>query len=97
VVESRFEVVKLYGADEAVIHRSLSLEWLLLSMRRKVAALMKEKFGLGNGADVVLESSGAESCIQLGIHVARSGGAFFQAGMARRTCYSLSLPFAHED
>lgn len=32
----------------------------------KVAAMMKEKFGLGHGADLVLEFSGAELCVQLG-------------------------------
>lgn len=39
--------------------------------------------GLGEGADVVLECSGAEACIQMGIYVARRRGTFVQAGMGK--------------
>ncbi|KAG0652987.1 Xylitol dehydrogenase A [Hyphodiscus hymeniophilus] len=35
------------------------------------------------GADVVLEATGAEPCIETGIHVLRSGGTFVQAGLGK--------------
>ncbi|KAI9994749.1 hypothetical protein PInf_011580 [Phytophthora infestans] len=39
--------------------------------------------GLGDGADVVIDASGAEPCIQTAIYVARSGGTFTQGGMGK--------------
>ena len=33
-----------------------------------------------DGADVVLEATGVESCIEVGIHVLKRGGTFVQAG-----------------
>lgn len=44
---------------------------------------IKSKFDLGAGADVVLEASGAEPCIQVGVFAARPEGRFVQAGMGR--------------
>lgn len=38
---------------------------------------------LGNGADVVIDASGAEASINTGIHVLRPGGTYVQAGMGR--------------
>ncbi|KAG6592553.1 chlorophyll synthesis pathway protein BchC [Phytophthora cinnamomi] len=39
--------------------------------------------GLGDGADVVIDASGAEFCIQTAVHVARNGGAYTQGGMGK--------------
>lgn len=36
------------------------------------------------GADVAIEATGAEPCIQMGVHVLRVGGEFIQTGMGRR-------------
>ncbi len=38
---------------------------------------------LGEGADVVIDASGAEPSIQTGIHVLRTGGCYVQGGMGR--------------
>ncbi|KAF1353746.1 putative xylitol dehydrogenase [Delphinella strobiligena] len=38
---------------------------------------------LGLGADAVIDASGAEPCIQAGIHVARTGGTYVQGGMGK--------------
>ena len=48
-----------------------------------IAAAIKEQFNLGEGADVVLECTGAEPCIQAGINVAKKGGTYVQAGMGK--------------
>ncbi|KAI5305102.1 hypothetical protein KEM56_005293 [Ascosphaera pollenicola] len=42
-----------------------------------------EQFDLGRGADVVIDASGAEPCIHIGIHVVRNGGHYVQGGMGR--------------
>jgi D-xylulose reductase len=49
----------------------------------KVALQMNKELGLGDGADVVLECSGAEACVQLGIYAAKRGATFVQAGMGK--------------
>jgi len=42
---------------------------------------MVEECGLGAGADVVIDATGAEVCIQTGIFAARTGATYCQAGM----------------
>lgn len=49
----------------------------------KVAAEIKQHFDLGEGADVVLECTGAEPCIQAGIYSAKKGGTYVQTGMGK--------------
>lgn len=50
---------------------------------RSVAKDIIETFALGDGADVVLECTGAEPCIQAGVFAAKKGGTFVQAGMGK--------------
>ncbi|KAK4692262.1 hypothetical protein P7C71_g4906, partial [Lecanoromycetidae sp. Uapishka_2] len=47
------------------------------------AAKLVAEFGLEDGADVVMEASGAEPSVQTGIHVLRVGGSYVQAGLGR--------------
>ena len=47
------------------------------------AAKLVEEFGLGAGADVVIDASGAEPSIQTSIHVLRTGGRYVQGGMGK--------------
>jgi D-xylulose reductase len=47
----------------------------------EVAGIMKGRFHLGEGPDVILEATGAQACIQTGIYVMRKGGTYVQAGM----------------
>ena len=49
----------------------------------ETAEVIKKQAGLPEGADIVLDASGAEPCIQAGIHVTRMGGTYVQAGMGR--------------
>lgn len=44
--------------------------------------IMRE-YDLDAGADVVLECTGAEACIQAGVFAAKKGGTFVQAGMGK--------------
>lgn len=53
-----------------------SMEW-----SEHVAQVIKDNFNLGEGPDVVLEVTGAEPCIQTGVHLCKKGGTFVQAGM----------------
>jgi len=47
------------------------------------AARLKGAFGLEDGADVVMEASGAEPSVQTGVHVLRTGGSYVQGGLGR--------------
>ncbi|CAL5869340.1 uncharacterized protein PFLUO_LOCUS3569 [Penicillium psychrofluorescens] len=44
---------------------------------------LKEENGLGAGADVAIDASGAEPSVHTGIHVLRNGGTYVQGGMGR--------------
>ncbi|KAL7622001.1 hypothetical protein AAE478_007502 [Parahypoxylon ruwenzoriense] len=50
---------------------------------RKVAEVIVNRFSLGGGADVVLECTGAEPCIQAGVFATKKGGTYVQAGMGK--------------
>jgi D-xylulose reductase len=47
------------------------------------ASCLKQEFDMPNGCDVVIEASGAESCVQTGIHALRLGGSYIQTGIGK--------------
>ncbi|TVY16491.1 putative D-xylulose reductase A [Lachnellula arida] len=49
----------------------------------ETARKIKDVHALGEGADVVLEATGAEVCIDVGIQVLRRGGTFIQVGLGK--------------
>ena len=81
---SRLEFAKSFGVDGVFLPPAKpetvtdDCEW-----SEKLAGLIKEEFGLGDGPDVVLEATGAQSCIQTGIQLCRKGGIYVQAGMGK--------------
>lgn len=48
-----------------------------------VAAQIKKTCQLGEGPDVVIDATGAQSCIQTGVFLCKKGGTYVQAGMGR--------------
>ncbi|RLN91861.1 hypothetical protein BBJ28_00018754, partial [Nothophytophthora sp. Chile5] len=76
VNESRLAFAKEHGATH--VFRSKSGVTPSETAQQLIA-----ECGLGQGADVVIDASGAEPCIQTAIHVARNGGAFTQGGMGK--------------
>ncbi|KAJ8132296.1 hypothetical protein O1611_g1329 [Lasiodiplodia mahajangana] len=55
------------------------------------ARVLIETHELGDGADIVIDASGAEASVNTGIFVLRSRGVYVQVGMGRR---SVSIPIA---
>ncbi|TVY86401.1 putative D-xylulose reductase A, partial [Lachnellula willkommii] len=53
-----------------------------VSAEENAARLLKEA-GIADGADVVIDASGAEPSIQTSIHVVRRGGVYVQGGMGK--------------
>lgn len=83
VVEKRLEVARSFGTDATYTPPRAEAGVDPVAHAENVAAKMNEELGLGDGADVVLECSGAEACIQLGVFAAKKGGTFVQAGMGK--------------
>ncbi|KIW24537.1 chlorophyll synthesis pathway protein BchC [Cladophialophora immunda] len=54
-----------------------------MEFHAKVAALIKEEFNLGDGPDVVIDATGAQSCLQIGVQLCKKGGMYVQAGMGK--------------
>jgi D-xylulose reductase len=71
--EERLAFAKDYAATHVFRSRKESPE--------DSAKRLVEECELGAGADVVIDASGAEICIQTGIHAIRTGGTYCQAGM----------------
>jgi D-xylulose reductase len=83
VVQSRLEVAKSYGVDGVFMPPNTEAGTEPMVHAESVAAKLNRDCGLGDGPDVVLECSGAEACIQLGIFAAKKGATFVQAGMGK--------------
>lgn len=83
VIDSRLEVAKGYGVDGVFKPTKAEAGVDPMDHAQAVAEQLKKDHGLGDGADVVLECSGAEACVQLGVFAARRGGTFVQAGMGK--------------
>lgn len=83
VIDSRLEVARGYGVDGVFKPTRAAAGVDPMDHAQAVAEQLKKDHGLGDGADVVLECSGAEACVQLGVFAARRGGTFVQAGMGK--------------
>lgn len=84
ISDGRLEFAKGYGADGVFKMPLKGKDEDAEEFAKKVAKTITEKFGIDRlGADVILEASGAEPCIQTGVFLARPEGRFVQAGMGR--------------
>lgn len=71
----RLEFSKKYAATHVVTSQRETAE--------ETAARIIKAADLGAGADVVIDASGAEPCIQASIHTLRVGGNYVQGGMGK--------------
>ncbi|KAI0839700.1 GroES-like protein [Hypoxylon sp. FL0890] len=84
ISQSRAAFAKSFGADDVFVP-----EWPSfpsadpVETSRSIAERIVNEFGLGDGADVVLECTGAEPCIQAGVFATKKGGTYVQAGMGK--------------
>lgn len=74
IVQSRLEFAKTFGADHAFLPPLAERGVDPIEHAEKVAALIKRECGLEEGPDVVIEATGAEPCIQAGVHLTKKGG-----------------------
>ncbi|KAK1565831.1 chaperonin 10-like protein [Colletotrichum navitas] len=84
VSESRARFAKAFAADDVYVSKRLpGAPGDPVEAARAVGEKIVREHGLGDGADVVLECTGAEPCIQAGVFAAKKGGTFVQAGMGK--------------
>lgn len=84
IVPSRVAFAAEYAADSVFQMPSKQDDESPEQYAKRVAEAMKVQFDLDqHGADVILEATGAEPCIQAGVFLARPEGRFVQAGMGR--------------
>lgn len=89
ISQSRADFARTFGADDIFVPRPKPEGTDDSIWSEEVARTMKEMFDLGEGPDVVLEATGAQACIQTGIHLTKKGGTYVQAGMGREVGFVL--------
>ncbi|KAK7702798.1 hypothetical protein SLS64_009408 [Diaporthe eres] len=92
--KSRADFARSFGADDVYVpSREMAANKVdPVDASRAMAENIVRTFGLGDGADVVLECTGAEPCIQAGVFAAKKGGTFVQAGMGKEVCEETARP-----
>ena len=73
--EERLKFAKGYAATHIVLSEKESAQ--------DAAYRINAECGLGNGADAIIDASGAAVCIQTAIHAIRVGGTYVQLGMGQ--------------
>ncbi|KAK7943974.1 GroES-like protein [Apiospora aurea] len=82
--EARAKFARNFAANDMhVVDISRKSDGDPVEAARALGEKMVREYGLGQGADVVLECTGAEPCIQAGVFAAKKGGTFVQAGMGK--------------
>lgn len=77
IVAPRLLIARNYAATATYQMEALSPE--------ENASRIISKTGIGEGAEVVIDATGAEACISTGVHALRRGGMFVQAGLGAKT------------
>jgi len=75
IIPSKLEVAKEIAATHTYISQRLPAQ--------ENAKALIEQCDLGEGADVVIDASGAEPSIQASLHVVKTGGTYVQGGMGK--------------
>lgn len=75
IVQGKLDFALGFGSTHAYLSKRVSAE--------ENARSLREECGLPDGADAVIDASGAEPSIQASLHVVRVGGTYVQGGMGR--------------
>jgi L-iditol 2-dehydrogenase len=75
ILSARLTFAKQYAATHTVLMKPGS--------PAEQATAIRAEAGLRNGADIVIDATGVESCIQCGINALARGGTFVQAGLGK--------------
>ncbi|KAH7313593.1 xylitol dehydrogenase [Stachybotrys elegans] len=75
IIQSKLDVAREFAATHTYVSQRISPE--------DNAKAILELAGIPNGADAVIDASGAEPSIQTSLHVVRTGGTYVQGGMGK--------------
>ncbi|KAI1756891.1 GroES-like protein [Xylaria castorea] len=75
IVQSKLDFARSFYSTHAYVSQRVSAE--------ENAANIRTLAGLPDGADVVVDASGAEPSIQTSLHTVRNGGTYVQGGMGK--------------
>lgn len=75
IIQAKLNFAKTMGSTHTYLSQRISAE--------ENAKSLIDQCSLGNGADVVIDASGAEASIQASLHVVKVGGTFIQGGMGK--------------
>lgn len=88
ISKTRAEFANKYAADGVFVPERAAAGTDPVEASRAIGENIVADFDLGEGADVVLECTGAEPCIQAGVFAAKKGGTYVQAGMGKEVSFS---------
>ena len=74
VSEKRVNFAKSYAATHAFVGKKRPEDKEIMEWNREQAAEVLKDAGVSGGVDLVIEASGAEPCMQLGMTMLRHGG-----------------------
>lgn len=84
VAQNRLDFAREFAADGVYMMPSKEEKETLEEFSLRVSGDIKREFGFGpDDVDVVLEATGAEPCIQVGVFLAKKSGTFTQGGMGK--------------
>lgn len=75
IIQSKLDMAKEFAATHTYVSQRIAPE--------ENAKAIKDLLSLPDGADVVIDASGAEPSIQTSLHVVRMGGTYVQGGMGK--------------
>lgn len=74
VEESRVDFAVKYGADVGVLSPINTTGIEPMEFASTFISDIAKKHNLGSGVDLTIEASGAEVCVQMGVHITKPGG-----------------------
>ncbi|EGV65451.1 sorbitol dehydrogenase [Yamadazyma tenuis] len=86
ISDGRLEFAKTFGADSVYKMPMRKETQGFEEFAKTVAQDINSKFGFEQGADVILEATGAEPCMAVGVYASKFEGRFVQAGMGKEFC-----------
>jgi D-xylulose reductase len=92
IQESRLEFAKNFASTGTFLSEKLQPGESNIDYAERVGNKLKEHFNLGDGADCVIDATGAEVCILSGLYTCGKGGTFVQAGSS---CNQYRLTIRH--
>ncbi|KAF5012663.1 hypothetical protein FDECE_1294 [Fusarium decemcellulare] len=90
MIRSIFRIAEFAAGQTSVLQTSeayLPAGKDSMKLSEHAAKLIKGKFNLGKGPEVAFEVTGAEPCVQTGIHLTKKGYTFVQARMGTENVY----------